>query len=164
MFHVFYHVLYVASVKFKNTILSHLRTEYEIRIDSENKAWSAHQISELNDIFIGTHMVRFYEIMCFDSCDREEKSEKLSYWKGDTSYPLRKLTVGQLIDESALKFADRTAISLHNGEQLTYKQVNEKVILITILTRREEKIKVRFENKYSRRNFAHRLIPWRLHS
>lgn len=56
-------------------------------------------------------------------------NEKLSYWKGDTSDPLQTLTIGQLIDNSADRFADRIAISVHKGQKLTYRQVQQQVTI-----------------------------------
>lgn len=55
---------------------------------------------------------------------------EVSYWKGDTSDPLQTLTIGQLVDNSADRFADRIAILVHKGEKLTYRQVQEQVTKI----------------------------------
>lgn len=53
-----------------------------------------------------------------------------SYWKSDTSEPLKKITIGQLMEDSASKFADRVAISMYGGEKLTYDAVDKQVKLI----------------------------------
>ena len=50
-----------------------------------------------------------------------------SYWKGDTAEPLKTITIGQLIRNSAEKFADRIAVSMFGGEKLSYYQVDKRV-------------------------------------
>ncbi len=62
---------------------------------------------------------------CVDEVDRA--MPKMSYLKGDTSEPLKYLTIGQLLEHTVSRFAHKVAISFHKGEKLTYEQVLERV-------------------------------------
>ncbi|XP_065205855.1 medium-chain acyl-CoA ligase ACSF2, mitochondrial-like [Planococcus citri] len=55
------------------------------------------------------------------------KEQKLSYYKGDFSEPLKTVTIGQLLEQAASDHANETAILMHKGQQLNFAQVLEKV-------------------------------------
>lgn len=74
----------------------------------------------------------------FSRCDDLQKSvtdiyeslaeKKLSYVKGDTSTPLKTITIGQLVEQSAHQYPNRMAISFYGGQKLTYAELLEKVL------------------------------------
>lgn len=52
---------------------------------------------------------------------------EMSYWKGDTSVPLETTTIGQLVEQAAIKYPNKNAISFYGGQRLTYAEVLDKV-------------------------------------
>jgi hypothetical protein len=61
------------------------------------------------------------------SLNDAEFSGKFSYWKNSGSEPLRNLTIGNLIKESALVYKDKIAVSsVHQNAKLTYKQLHDQ--------------------------------------
>ncbi|XP_065202713.1 medium-chain acyl-CoA ligase ACSF2, mitochondrial-like [Planococcus citri] len=60
----------------------------------------------------------------------EIRSEKLSYWKGDDSDPLKNLTIGQLVEQAAERYVDRIAISAYGGNRFTFAEVLEKIDIL----------------------------------
>lgn len=56
------------------------------------------------------------------------KEKKLSYMIGDTSEPLKTLTIGQLMEQAAQHYPNRVAISFYGGRRLTYAELLEQVL------------------------------------
>lgn len=55
-------------------------------------------------------------------------SEKFSYWKNNGTEPLKNMTIGNLIKESAIIYEDRIAVSsVYQNEELTYSQLYDLV-------------------------------------
>ncbi|XP_065224462.1 medium-chain acyl-CoA ligase ACSF2, mitochondrial-like [Planococcus citri] len=65
------------------------------------------------------------------SCTRNKyefmKEQKPSYYKGDSSQPLKTVTIGQTIEQAAREHPNETAILIHEGQKLTYSEVLEMV-------------------------------------
>ncbi|XP_065221999.1 medium-chain acyl-CoA ligase ACSF2, mitochondrial-like isoform X2 [Planococcus citri] len=55
------------------------------------------------------------------------KEKKQSYYRGDSTEPLKSDTIGQTIEQAAHEHANETAILIHGGQRLTYAQVLEKI-------------------------------------
>lgn len=89
--------------------------------------------SALDQLILLRQITTWFLIRCenLQKCTAEVykslKEQKLSYYRGDFSEPLKTLTIGQTIEYTANQYANETAILFHRGPSLTYVQVLEKV-------------------------------------